>query len=144
MPDVAKEIRTKLDAFVHDLEGLVRRAALEAVREALGAASAPPVARKRGRPAKAVAAPVPAPKGRPAKKVAVVTRHAGQKRDPAELEKLVERLASHIKAHPGQRIEQINKVLGVPTKDLALPIKKLLGSKRISSKGQKRSTTYHT
>ena len=31
-----------------------------------------------------------------------------------------------MKAHPGLRIEQINKELGTLTKDLALPIRKLL------------------
>jgi hypothetical protein len=40
------------------------------------------------------------------------------------------------------RIEQINKQLGTTTKDLALPIRKLISEGAITTKGQKRSTTY--
>ena len=45
--------------------------------------------------------------------------------------------------HEGLRIEQIHKELGTTTKDLALPIRKLIAEKRIKTKGQKRSTTYY-
>jgi hypothetical protein len=141
MTDITKEIRARLDAFASELDDLVRQAALEAVQKALGVSAVTTNAAPRKRAPAVKKAAAPAPRGRPAKKAAS-SRAPGQKRDPEELEKMVERLAAHIKAHPGQRIEQINKVLGVPTKDLALPIKKLLASKRISSKGVKRSTTY--
>jgi len=47
-----------------------------------------------------------------------------------------------VKAHPGLRIEQINKELGTTTKDLALPIRKLISEAAITAKGEKRSTTY--
>jgi hypothetical protein len=140
MTIVADELRARTDAFVSDLSELIRKAAFEAVHEALGAgvkgASAPRASRGRGRAAKKMTEPKTATQTRAAK------RAPGQKRDPQELKKLVERLAAHIKANPGQRIEEINKALGVPTKDLALPVKKLLAGKRISTKGQKRSTTY--
>jgi hypothetical protein len=53
-----------------------------------------------------------------------------------------ERFSSFVKASPGLRIEQINKQLGTTTKDLALPIRKLISEGAISAKGQKRSTTY--
>ncbi len=65
-----------------------------------------------------------------------------QKRDPQELATLIERLAGYIKANPGQRIEQINRALGVPTKELTLPVRKLLRTKRIKAQGQKRATSY--
>ena len=55
---------------------------------------------------------------------------------------MAERLASFVKSNPGLRIEQINKELGTTTKDLQLPIRKLISEGMISSKGQKRSTTY--
>jgi predicted transcriptional regulator len=51
-------------------------------------------------------------------------------------------VVSFVKTNPGLRIEQINKELGTTTKDLALPIRKLVGEGYLSSKGQKRSTTY--
>jgi len=71
------------------------------------------------------------PRGRP-----------GAKRSAEDLEALSTKFATFVKAHPGLRIEQINKELGTTTKDLALPIRKLVADKVISAKGQKRSTTY--
>ena len=44
--------------------------------------------------------------------------------------------------HPGLRIEQINKQLGTTTKDLALPIRKLIAEGALKTKGEKRSTAY--
>ncbi len=93
----------------------------------------------------AAEAPKAAPAGRrgaPAKHAAGLVRRPGEKRDPRDLARLVNRLADYVKSNPGQRIEQINRALGVPTKDLTLPIKKLLVSNRITSKGEKRATTY--
>src|SRR5262245_45646487 len=49
----------------------------------------------------------------------------GAKRTAADLEALSSKLAAFVKAHPGLRIEEINKELGTATKDLALPIRKL-------------------
>jgi predicted transcriptional regulator len=66
----------------------------------------------------------------------------GAKRSQEDLEALSERFASFVKANPGLRIEQINKQLGTTTKDLALPIRKLISEGLIGVKGQKRSTTY--
>jgi predicted transcriptional regulator len=66
----------------------------------------------------------------------------GAKRTAADLESLSTKFASFVKSHPGLRIEQINKELGTTTKDLALPIRKLIAERMISAKGQKRSTTY--
>jgi hypothetical protein len=40
------------------------------------------------------------------------------------------------------RIEQINKQLGTTTKDLALPIRKLISEGALKTKGEKRSTQY--
>jgi len=66
----------------------------------------------------------------------------GGKRTSADLEALSERFGTFVKANPGLRIEQINKQLGTTTKDLALPIRKLISEGAIVAKGQKRSTTY--
>lgn len=128
----ADDLSALIDSFTHDLASLIRKAAIEAVHGALGAAhqigsqAGPKAARKAPVSAKGVAA-----------------RRHGEKRDPKELEALTQRLGDYIKAHPGERIEQINKALGVATKELALPIKKLIACKAIKSKGQKRSTTYY-
>jgi hypothetical protein len=167
MSNIDDEIRAKTQAFANDLAVLVRRAALEAVATTLGAsapakatrAAAPApaaVKRGRGRPKKTTAAaPAKAPiaakatsvaKAAPAAKPAAAKkapkREPGAKRPPAELAKLVDRLGEYIKANPGQRMEAIAKALGEPTKDLTLPVKKLLAAKRIRSEGQKRATEY--
>jgi hypothetical protein len=77
------------------------------------------------------------------KKAAPPKRASGEKRPPAELAKLTERLGEYIKGHPGLRMEAIGKALGAPTKDLNLPMKKLLAAKKVRSEGQKRATEYY-
>src|SRR5688572_3959188 len=72
----------------------------------------------------------------------VVLRRRGGKRDSAELDKLATAFQSFVAKHPGLRIEQINKQLGTTTKDLALPIRKLIADGAVKTKGKKRSTTY--
>jgi len=64
------------------------------------------------------------------------------KRTPDDLARLSESFVGFVGKNPGLRIEQINKQLGSTTKDLALPIRKLVASGEISVKGEKRSTTY--
>jgi hypothetical protein len=66
----------------------------------------------------------------------------GTKRTATELAVVSERVASFIQAHPGLRIEQINKQLGTDTKDLALPLRKLIAKGVIRIRGRNRSTTY--
>jgi predicted transcriptional regulator len=58
------------------------------------------------------------------------------------MHELCRKVASFVKAHPGLRIELINKELGTATKELALPIRKLLADRVITSKGEKRATMY--
>ena len=68
----------------------------------------------------------------------------GIKRAPEDLERISEAFVAFVAKHPGLRIEQINKEIGTSTKDLALPVRKLVAEKRIKAKGKKRSTTYYT
>ena len=149
MSDAEHTIRTRVDAFVNELSDLVRQAALQAVADALkkGETGAAP-ARKAGRPAKA-----PAPvetheekktsrsRGRPAAAKGA-KRRAGEKRSPAVLAHVTEQVYNHNKGNAGQGVEQIAKALGTTTKELTLPIRKLLGEKKVTSKGQKRATRY--
>ena len=60
----------------------------------------------------------------------------------ADLDQLGTQFVSFVAKHPGLRIEQINKELGTTTKDLALPIRKLIADGALKTKGAKRSTTY--
>jgi len=66
----------------------------------------------------------------------------GAKRTGDELEKLADNFHAFVTKHPGLRIEQINKQLGTTTKDLALPIRKLIAEGALKTKGEKRSTAY--
>ncbi len=66
----------------------------------------------------------------------------GAKRSPEALQALTDDLYRYVSKHPGQRIEQISAGMGVTTKELNLPVKKLIGDKLISTKGQKRATSY--
>ncbi|MEP7126402.1 MAG: DNA-binding protein [Byssovorax sp.] len=159
MSNAENHIKARVEAFVNDLSDLIRQSALEAVGEALkkgggSAHPAAPAARRPGRPAKVVEAPVaakPAAKvGRPAKAAgssaasaaAAAKRRAGEKRSPVLLAQVTDQVGNHIKSNPGQGVEQIAKALSTTTKELTLPIRKLLGDKKITSKGQKRATRY--
>ncbi len=124
-----RQIRKTIEAFVEELSGLVRAAALQSVTEAFGAGGVPA---RRGRGA-APAAPAPSGRG----------RAKGQKRPPEALAQLTESLMSAIKAGPGQRMEEIAKALGTSTGELTLPAKKLLAEKKIKTKGERRATKYY-
>jgi len=117
-----------VSAFVDQLAAAVEAVATELARvaglSALGAGAVAPSV-----------APAPSVKRRRA-------AASGNKREPAAIAAAVERLAAHIAKHPGQGMEEIVDALGVSTKDLALPIRKLIASKRITKKGQKRATKY--
>jgi hypothetical protein len=67
----------------------------------------------------------------------------GGRRSPEEMEQLTRSLLAHIKKNPGQRIEPIAQALEVGAKELALPVKKLWAEKAITTKGQRRGTTYY-
>jgi hypothetical protein len=69
-------------------------------------------------------------------------RRKGAKRDAGALDALAEKFVNFVAKNPGLRIEQINKELGTTTKNLQLPVRKLLAEGRIKSKGTKRATTY--
>lgn len=125
-----RELRERIDAFVAEISNLVRISALEAVHAALGstlgASAAPAAKRGPGRPPKSASAPAA----------------SGGKRSPEAVLKTADAVLAYIKAHPGQRLEEIGKGVKMPTKDLKLPIQKLFDAKSISTKGVKRGTKY--
>ena len=129
MSDFQNEMNRVVQGFVAQITELARRAAIDTLESAFGG---------RGARGASAAAALSASFGR----VGRPRGGRGAKRSSADLEVLSERFASFVKANPGLRIEQINKQLGTTTKDLALPIRKLVADGVISTKGQKRSTTY--
>src|SRR5688572_661492 len=127
MSDFQNEMNRTVQGFVAQITELARRAALDTLESAFG-----------GRAGNGTAGVISIAAGRAGRP----RGGRGAKRSPADLAALSERVASFVKANPGLRIEQINKQLDTTTKDLALPIRKLISEGVITAKGKKRSTTY--
>ena len=121
MNDFQTEMNRVVTDFVAQITELARAAARDMIDQALGkggrSVSLGGLGRGRGR-------------GR------------GAKRTSDQLDGLAEDFHAFVAKHPGLRIEQINKQLSTTTKDLALPIRKLIAEGAIKTKGEKRSTTY--
>lgn len=134
MTDIEARINELVSTFVNEITRLARNAALDTLNRALAGAGGTVVRDIRvAKPAGRAAAAPAAPSAR---------RGKGEKRPKAEIAQIAEQLAAHIKANPGQRIEQINKVLGTKTNEVALPLKKLIASGAVTTKGARRATTY--
>ena len=121
MSDFQAEMNRVVADFVTQITELARAAARDMIDEALGRGTKSSIAsfgRGRGRGSR------------------------GGKRTAQELDQMADRFHSFVAKHPGLRIEQINKQLGTTTKDLALPIRKLIADGSLKTKGAKRSTTY--
>jgi hypothetical protein len=130
MSDFQTEMNRVVQGFVAQITELARRAAIDTLESALarGGGGGGGRGRKAG-----VSVSLSSFGGR---------RGRGAKRTSDELDKLSDDFVDFVKSNPGLRIEQINKQLGTSTKDLALPIRKLIAEGAIKAKGQKRSTTY--
>ena len=124
MANLQADIQRLVDSFVAQITELANRAAIEGLQRAVGGAAGRGGALRIG-------------SGRG------LGRGRGQKRTSNELEKTQDDLLAFVAKNPGLRIEQINKQLGTTTKDLALPIRKMLSEGYLKSKGKKRSTTYY-
>ena len=125
------DMNKAVEGFVAQITELARRAALDTLESSFGAHVAGSGGRRTTPGPVTSSASVGRPRGR-----------SGAKRSPEDLEALSTKFAAFVKAHPGLRIEQINKELGTTTKDMALPIRKLIAEGMISAKGAKRSTQY--
>jgi len=119
MSDFQNEMNRVVAGFVAQITELARRAAIDTLESALGKSGA-----------------------RGVRLGGSVGRGRGAKRTQADIDGLGSQFMSFVAKHPGLRIEQINKELGTTTKDLALPIRKLVAEGAIKTKGKKRSTTY--
>jgi hypothetical protein len=135
MSDLQNEMNRVVAGFVAQITELARRAAIDTLEAALGS-SLGGGRGGRGRAASGGGASAPSlgSVGR--------VRGRGAKRTSDELDKLQAQFLEFVRDNPGLRIEQINKKLNTTTKDLALPIRKLIAEGQLSAKGKKRSTTY--
>ncbi len=120
---VEERIRVRIESFVTELNTLVRKAAVESVDAALSGG----VATARRRP------------GRP-------SRSATSKRirrSSTDVDDTATAVLRQVKITPGGSVTDIGAALGLPSKDLKLPIKKLLEDKKVRTTGQRRGTKYH-
>jgi hypothetical protein len=125
-----QEIRSRIESFIGEMSQLVRLAALEAVHAALTGGNGV-VKRGPGRPRRnGTAAADPVRRGR------------SGKRSPEAVQKTADALLAYLKGNEGQTIEQVAKGMGTSTKELKLPVIKLIDAKSIKTKGQKRGTKY--
>jgi hypothetical protein len=138
MSDFQNEMNRVVQGFVAQIAELARRAAIDTLESAFGGRAGRGGGGGGAASGAATAAIASASFGR----VGRPRGGRGAKRTAADLDALSDKFASFVKANPGLRIEQINKQLGTTTKDLALPIRKLIGEGQVTAKGQKRSTTY--
>ena len=125
MSDTDQQIRDRIEEFVNQLSQLVRQTALDSVRDALGDGAGGGRGRGRGR----------ATVGRGA-------RGKGEKRSSDQIAETTKAVVSYVRKHPGQGVEAIAKGLGTVTKELTLPIRKLVAERGLKTKGQKRATKY--
>jgi hypothetical protein len=135
-PTIDTAIRTQIDQFLSSISLLVRQAAVEAVKDALGATDgkvAAPARRGPGRPRKVQAAPAAPKAAKPGKRA---------RRSAADVEQVAGQVLAYVQGNPGSRLEEIGRGLKVDTAGLKGPIKVLLGTGRLRTEGQKRGTKY--
>ena len=126
-----QQIRSHVDTLVAELTELVREEALRTVQEALGGAASAPRRRRPGRPRKK------------AKRTRRKTARKRVRRSSADVGALADRILAHVKAHPGRGITEIARSLRRTSKDLRLPVLKLLAKRKLKTTGQRRGTKYH-
>src|SRR5688572_10839169 len=103
------QIRARLDALAEELAELYRSAVREAVDQMLGGGGGNG---RRGRRAKTVTRA--AASGR--------KRGAGGRRSSEQIAALADKIAAHVKSHPGQGAEAIKSALGIAKNEWLRPI----------------------
>jgi hypothetical protein len=131
MSNFEQQINQRVQTFVAEITELARRQALETLSSALAGAGL----LDRGRGGRNGA-------GRRGGRAAALAMSAGGRRSADQIDATCQALLGQIGSNPGQRIEQIGAAIGMRTKDLALPIRKLVGQKQIRTEGQRRATRY--
>ena len=138
------QIQSLVARFAGDLEGLVRSAAVSAVEAALGppsvgraaSGSIATLASKRGlKPRAAAPATVAATVGKPRKATRV-------RRTPEQIQATANKIHAFVRANPHTGVDAVRKALSINRTEWIVSLRLLMGAKRLSSKGQKRATTY--
>jgi hypothetical protein len=142
MTTLKSKIATLADSFAAEVLAAIRSSSLEEILSGGGSGGgAAPARRGPGRPRKAdagaaMAAPKPAKRGKGGRLA---------RRSPADIERVVGLIVGKLGEHKaGLRSEQLQKVLKLDKKEITGPLNQALAAKKITKKGQKRSTTYFT
>lgn len=133
MSNFEQQINQRVQSFVAEITELARRQALETLSSALAGAGLLGGGRGRGGRNGIV---------RRGGRAAALAAGAGGRRSADQIDATCQALLGEIGSNPGQRIEQIGSAIGMRTKDLALPIRKLVAQKQIRTEGQRRATRY--
>src|SRR5262245_45055672 len=119
MPNpIEAQIKDRITSFIQELDLLVRKSALEALRGVLDGTGAPA---RRGRPV-----------GRP--------RGSG---GGGNVDEAAASILAHVRANDGQGIAAISSATGVELKTAKKAAAALLASGALKKSGQKRGTVYH-
>lgn len=131
MTNSSDRIRNLTENFVRELEQAIRESALESVQSALlgGAQSAPT---RRG----------PKPTVSSAPKRARKASGKRGKRTPEQVEADGMNAVDYVRGNPGCPVGDIGTALGLSTKDLRLPLLRLVEAGTLRTEGQKRGTRY--
>ncbi len=126
--NMQNEIRDLVESFATELTALVRRTALEQVHSALsGSTSNGRKTRGPGRPASG----------------ARRARGGTGKRSSEQVDAFAAKILDVVKKNPGLRGEQLSAAMKTDTKSLRLPMLKLIGDKKVKTKGQRRGMMYY-
>jgi hypothetical protein len=140
MTTLKTKIASLADSFAAGVLAAIRSASLDEILAGGGAAGAAPTKRGPGRPRKVVAESAPAAAPKPAKR-----GKGGRlaRRSPSDIEHVVGLIVAKLGEHKdGLRSEQLQKELKLDKKEITGPLNQALAAKKITKKGQKRSTTY--
>ncbi len=129
------EIRTLVDDFVEKLSGLVRQAAVDAAIDALRGGTSAPVRRGPGRPPRAASAA-------PAPRAAAGGKGKRVRRTLADIQKTMDRVAEYVASHDAVRAEDIKKALKLTSAQNGDALRRLVDTKVLKTKGERRATTY--
>lgn len=138
--DIQRQIQARVDDFVTDLTGLIHKAALGAVQDAVADAGLGGSAPRRGRSTKKKrAAKKRTTKARSTKKRASKKRgRRGSGPSPATLKKV----AGYVKSNPGLSVSEIAKGASSQLPATKKAVAHLLEQGLLTKKGQKRGTRY--
>jgi hypothetical protein len=119
MPNLIEaQIKERIQSFVSELDVLVRKSTLDALRGVLDAGAAPRRGRGPGRP-------------------------KGSGGGSGNVEGASAKIVAHVQANDGQGVSEVASGAGVSLKVAKKVIIKLLASGQLKKTGQKRGTKYH-